>query len=162
MIGIVTGHEVGKNLDGDKDVVLLQVQITEDEDTQTVELFSATGDDYIPPVGSDVIIAEIRPDWKVGIASKDNITSSVNTGERKLYSQSGDIIKAFINLLTTGIIELNGNSDFAVRFNALDTAIQTFITALNAALANKLDGSGTAGTLTLDISGAKIDEVKVI
>lgn len=162
MIGTVTGHRVGKNLDGDKDVVLLQVQITEDEDTQTVELFSATGDDYIPPVGSDVIIGQIREDWKIGIATKDNIVSTMQAGERKIYSQSGDIIKAFINLLTTGIIELNGNADFAVRFNALDTAIQTFIGLLNTAFAAKLDGSGSSPALTLDISAAKVDEVKVI
>lgn len=163
MIGTVTGHRIGKNLDGDKDVVLLQVEITDEDDIQTVELFNQSGEDYIPPIGSDVIVAEIAPNWKIGIATKDDITPTMLEGERKLYSQDAGSIKAFINLLKTGVIELNGNGDFAVRFDALDTAIQTFITALNAAFVLKQDAAAqTSPALTLDISAAKVDEVKLI
>ncbi|KPK96003.1 hypothetical protein AMJ80_02360 [bacterium SM23_31] len=160
--GIITGHEIGKNKTGTKDVVLLQVRITDKDDIQTVELMSNSGYNAIPPVGARVLIVQVTPSWKIGITESDNIPPSVDEGEVEIYSQENDTIKAFILLLKSGIIELNGNNDFAVRFTALETGLQAFITDLNTKLAAAFTGVGGSwpGT-SLDISGAKVDEVKL-
>ena len=72
------------------------------------------------------------------------------------------ILVLIILLLNTGIIELNGNADFTVRFNALNTALQTFITDLNTKLVTAFTGvGGTWPGTSLDISGAKVEEVKI-
>jgi hypothetical protein len=128
---------------------------------QTVQYFNPAGEDAGPPIGSQVIILDVGPAFKVAIAVQDNIAPSSDPGEKTIYSQQGDAVKAFINLLTSGIINLNGDADFAVRFNALETALQQLVTDINTALGGKLDGSGTPGTITLDVSGAKVDEVKL-
>lgn len=60
------------------------------------------------------------------------------------------------------VLEINGNSDFAVGYTALNTALQTFITDLNAKLVTALSAAGSSwpGT-SLDISGSKVDSVKL-
>lgn len=159
--GIVTGYTIGKNRDGDHDVWLLQVQISEPDDIQTVELFSPGGEDNGPVIGSRVIILDLGPAWKIAIAVDDGLTPSVGAGEKKIYSLDGAVIQAFMTLFASGIIHINGDDDFAVRFNALDTALQTLVGSINTVLSTKLDGGGTAGTLSLDISPAKVDTVKL-
>ena len=161
--GIITGYEIGRNKTGTKDVVLLQVRITDKDDIQTVELMNNAGDGSIPAMGSRVVISQLGPAWKIGVAiSDDGIAPEVTAGEVHHYSQDAGTIQAFIKLLKSGIIEMNGNTDFAVRFLALDTALQTFLTDLNAKLviAFTAVGGSWPGT-SVNISGAKIDEVKV-
>lgn len=160
-IGTVTGRALETNRDSLNEFIMLQVRFFKD-DVQTVQFYSQAGDDTSPPNGTKVIVLELGTAFKVAIASDDVITSSMQPGEKKLYSTVGQDIKAFINLLNSGIIELNGNNDFIVRFNALNTALQTFVVDVNAALATKLNGAGSPGVLTLDIGAAKVDEVKVI
>jgi phage gp45-like len=161
MIGTVTGFEIGINRDGTKNVLKLQVQITDTGDIQTVEYMSSAGDDTIPPVGSIVTILSAGSAWKIAIASQDNIAPSMNEGERKIYSSSGGVIKAFINWLNGGNLELNGNGNSAVTFTALNTALQILVTAINATFATKLDGGGTAGAVSLDISAAEENTVRL-
>ena len=57
-------------------------------------------------------------------------------------------------------IELNGNTKQFVTWDALNTALQGFITALNLAFASKQNGSGAAGGLSIDISAAKTTTIK--
>ena len=81
---------------------------------------------------------------------------------------------AFINILNSGIIEINGNTDFAVRFNALETGFNLLRTELNTALTilnahvHTLAGAGTTDPMatptvlaTAEISAAKVNEVKL-
>ena len=58
-------------------------------------------------------------------------------------------------------IELGGTSGQVTEYTALNTALQTFVSAVNTALASKANGSGSAGTLVLNISAAKKDTVTV-
>lgn len=161
--GIVTGWELGQNKNGTKIVVLLQVRITDKQDIQTVEYMNPAGEDSIPPVNSRVLILKVGHAWKIAIAASDSIDADMDEGEKKLYSQASGVITAFIKLLNTGIIELNGNADFAVRYNALNTALQAFITDLNTKLVTAFTGvGGTWPGTSMDISGAKVEEVKVI
>lgn len=61
--------------------------------------------------------------------------------------------------VTDDRIELGDDAGYATEWTALNTQFQTFVTAINTALAAKLDGGGTPGTLTLDLSSAKKETV---
>jgi len=161
MIGTVRGFNIDKNRDGLKNVLLLQVEMSDPDDIQIVEYMSYAGDDTIPPVGSIVTILSAGPAWKIAIACNDNIAPSMGEGEKKLYSSDGGAIKAFINFLVGGNLELNGNGNSAVTYSALNTALQGLVTAINSALALKLDGAGSAGVLSLDISSAEENSVRL-
>lgn len=56
-------------------------------------------------------------------------------------------------------IELGATTGQATEYTALNTALQAFVIAVNAALGAKANGSGTPGALVLDISAAKKDTV---
>ena len=64
-------------------------------------------------------------------------------------------------LKNDGTAEFGGNADNLVRFLQLDNGLQTFITDLNAKLVTAFTALGGSwpGT-SLNISGAKIDEIK--
>lgn len=156
-IGKVTGREIIKNRDGQNDRLMLQVEITDSDDIQTVELRNQYGEDNNPVNGSQVLIIDIGSAFKMAIAAEDGIIPSMSPGEKKIYSVSGATIAAFIDFLASGILNVNGSADFAVRFNTLNTALQTMLTSLNADIVS----AGGTGSTTLDISGAKVDTVKL-
>lgn len=126
-------------------------------------LFGSSGDDS-PPLPEDrVLLIRIE-------GTGNNIVSGVicesqgaEPGEKKLYSRDDDgVVQATVYLKSDGTIEINGNADFAVAYTDLNTALQTFITDLNAKLVTALTAVGGSwpGT-SIDISGSKIDEVKL-
>ena len=171
--GIVTGREFKKNRDSGNDRLLLQVQITDADDVHTVEYMSPPGEDSNPPDGAKVLIIDVGRAYKIAIAADDNVSPSMAAGEKKLYSISDGAIAAFINFLESGIIEINGNNDFAVRYNELKSAfdemktdLNNFITVFNTHT-QVVSGSvaaapaGQATASTADISGAKVEEVKL-
>ena len=167
MTGTVTGFAIGKNRNGSKNVILLQVELSDKKDIQTIELMTPPGDDSIPVNGTKVAILNHPENYKIAIAQRDKIESTMEAGEKKVYSQAGDIIKAFINWLNTGIIELNGNNDFAVRFNALKTGFDTLVSDHNTFLTHVHGGSGTppvppSTPSTASIDASKVNEVKII
>ncbi|HUX59716.1 MAG TPA: hypothetical protein VMV32_00275 [Ignavibacteriaceae bacterium] len=164
MTGIVTGFEIGKNRNGSKDVVLLQVRLRDAKDIQTIELMTPAGDDSIPVNGSKVAILQVSSSYKIAIAQNDNITPIMGAGEKMIYSQAGDVIKAFTKWLDSGIIELNGNNDFAVQFNALKTGFDLLVTNFNAHVHTETGGTTSAPTIpsTADIDASKVSEVKII
>lgn len=139
---------------------MLKCEISGPDDIQSVEYMSHAGDDHIPPIGSVVTILTAGKSWKIAIASNDqtDFDNTLNEGDRIIYSKDK---AAFIKILSDGIIEVNGNADTAVSYTDLNTALQSFVIAINALFATKLDGGGTAGTLTLDISGANVTTVKL-
>jgi hypothetical protein len=57
-------------------------------------------------------------------------------------------------------IELNGNTKRFVTYTELNTALQLMVTAINANFATKLNGAGSPGTVTLDISAAETQTIK--
>jgi phage gp45-like len=171
--GIVTGRELKKNRDSGNDRLLLQVQITDADDIHTVEYMSPPGEDSNPPNGTKVLIVDVGRAYKVAIAADDNISPSMAEGEKKLYSISSGTIAAFINFLQSGIVEINGNNDFAVRFNELETGFNQFRTDFNNFVtifnAHTQVVSGGVAQIpavpgvqtTADISAAKVNEVKL-
>jgi len=164
-IGRITGRAVGKNRDGDKNVLILQVELTDPDDVQSVELFRQSGEDYNPPNDSRVIVIDLGSSWRVGVAVDDGIEPSMNEGERKIYSIDAGAIKAFMNLLSSGVIEINGNADNAVRFSKLKEAFDDLKTQWDAFATAYAPGTGgspaTANPSTKTIDPAKIDVIKV-
>lgn len=173
--GIVTGREFKKNRDSGNDRLLLQVQITDADDIHTVEYMSPPGEDSNPPDGAKVLIIDVGRAYKIAIAADDNVSPSMAAGEKKLYSISDGAIAAFINFLTSGIIEINGNNDFAVRYNELEsgfnelkTDFNNFITTVynthshaTAPTGPVSPPSATGSSSSADISAAKVEEVKL-
>lgn len=161
-IGIVTGREVGKFKDGDKDRMLLQVKIFED-DTRQVELISQHGEDVNPGDACRVIIFDITETYQAAIAITDDLAPEVDAGEKEIYSTNSPVTTklARIKLDKNGNVINNQGSKSVVTYASLDAALQQLITDINTALSTKLDGGGSAGTLALDISGAESPTIKV-
>ena len=164
--GIVTGREVQKNIDGTVEKLLLQVQITDPDDIQTVEQMTQSGEDTNPANGAKVVIVQNGVSYKMAIAVDDGIVPTMNPGEKKLYSISSGAIQAFINLLANGDIELNGNAKSAVSFAELKTAFDQlksdFDTHIHSGVTTGAGVSGvpTAST-TADIDPAEVDTVRL-
>lgn len=158
-IGKVTGREIRPNKNGGHDVLMLQVQITDVDDVQSVELVTHAGDESSPPDGATVILVQLGPAWVVALAADDLIPPDIAVGERRVYSQANGDRKATVFWGADGQLELNGTGDFAVRFSALETAFNQ--------LKSDFDGhtghstGGTPPPSTADISGARIDTIEV-
>lgn len=148
---------------------------------------NAPGDSYIAQAegaGGDVLTPEVytlpgivscAPDGTIGVfvpfsgrrgailaTNNYQISIDVARGETTIYSTTtdGKTIKARIDLDGSGNIDLNGNSKKLVTYAELNTALQALKTAINTALGTKLDGGGTPGTLTMDISAAETQTVR--
>lgn len=165
-IGTVTGYQIGPNRDSTSSVLLLQCIMSEPTDVQTIEYIPAPGEDVNPAVGSNVIVLKIGDAYRFAIAGDDNITPEMLPGEKKIYSISGVAVSAFINLLSTGILELNGNADFAVRFNALKTQFDELKTAFNTHVHSGVTaGASSTGAATpqsaADLTSAQVLTVKL-
>jgi hypothetical protein len=166
-IGKIRGYEVKKNRDGSAEVLLLQVEVTDPDDIQTIEFYQAAGQDSNPPLDSLVAFLSVGNAWKIALGANDGIVPDSEPGEHKIYSSASGIIKAFLKLFKTGLaqlsattIELNGNTDNAVRFSVLETEFNR----LKSEFDNHSGHSGAGSTptpSTADISGAKVDEVKL-
>jgi hypothetical protein len=163
-LGTVTGQEIKKNRNGEIDVRLLQVEFSNERDIQTVQYFNPSGEDSAPIKGDEVIVFDIGPAFKVAVSTQDALAAVMGAGEKKLYSRDSDgAIKAFINLLVSGDINLNGDAYSAVRFEELETEFNAFKTVFNAHTHPTPPGESQAPTqkYTGDISDAESETVKV-
>ena len=97
---------------------------------------------------------------ETGIKGKSVIVGYINTdqlaevGSLRLYSNNANIY-----LRENGTIELNGTSDFMVRYSALETAFNELNTKFNTH-SHAANGTPTATPSTADITGAKIENIK--
>jgi hypothetical protein len=104
-IGTVISSSVETNRDGATPVRMLQVQLADPDDVQSVEWAHGAGDDYDPPPGTAVIVLDLGKAWKVAIAADDAIAPSVLPGEREIYSHTALGVKqASILLGISGVI----------------------------------------------------------
>lgn len=98
----------------------------------------------------------------IGYIKKNQLA---DVGELRLFStDNNNVQKFFVWLKNDGTIQIGGNNDNAVRYAALNAAIQTYLTALNTAIAAGVASGGGAYTppSPLDISAAKINEIKTL
>ena len=138
MIQIIeaTNAKTEKNLDGDKSVSMSQ---GEGLNAHTVQNMCSLGFEFAPADGEKLVIAPINgsDSYMVSIAGvNENITPVCLKGERRIYSVSADgqTIKAFAKFKNTGVLELNGNDNFAVLYTELKTAFDQLKTDQNAIL----------------------------
>lgn len=166
--GEIKNSEIKKNRDGENDVRLLKVEITDPDDVQTVEHMTQAGEDNCPPDGAKVIIISIGEAWKIAVCVDDGIAPEVAKGERKLYSSDGGSIQAFVHLKKDGTIVLNSEDDNAVRFSKLKEAFddlkQQWNTFANAYAPGGPTVQGTPPTAlpcNKSIDPAKVDNITV-
>jgi hypothetical protein len=133
-IGIVTNSEVTETRDEDTKSLLLQCEITQIDDVQTVELYRQAGEDYRPPDESTVVILAAGRAWKIAVASDDGIESIVEKGERLLYSSDAGAKKATLYFKKDGTLEVNGDTDFAVAFDDLKAGFDAHVAEVTANL----------------------------
>ncbi len=157
MVGIVRGRRIGKNRDGDKNVLILQVEIIENEDVRTIEIFSSA--DFNPANGTRVYICDVTDSYQIAVATSDGLTPEVEPGEIEIYSTDNPVTakQARIYLNKDGEIILNQGTKSALNHPDTVNALNTFLTALN----GQLTGLGAAGGLTINLAAAEVPEVKL-
>lgn len=182
MIGRVTGSEIKKNRDGDKKVVLLQVEITDPDDIQTVQSMGAAGVNSNPVNDSIVFIAQAGNAFKIAVAVDDGIEPTAKRGEYEIYSSKDGVKKSSAYCDEDGNLILNFGTDFAVRFSELKAAFdqlkadydQSMVVVSNHSHNDSLGAPTTTPLLpsppfptpgiqptTADIDPAKIDDIMV-
>lgn len=91
-------------------------------DVQERPISGPFGFDFVPPKNTIAVYAKTMDEGKpviIGFIHKHAL-STLDSGESRMFSlDSNNDIAAFINAKKTGILELNGNSDFLVRYNEL-------------------------------------------
>lgn len=100
----------------------------------------------------------------IGYIDKNKLAAS---GETRLYSTDNNgSLKTYVWLKNDGTMEIGGNTKHMVRYEELNTALQNFKTLMQTEL-GKIQtgiiaggGSYTPGSLTIDVSPAKIDNIK--
>jgi hypothetical protein len=165
-LGIITGSEIKKNRDGDKDKILLQVQVL-DEDTRTVEMIGNHGEDIHPARNCRIIIIRIGgSEYSLGIT--DDLEPEVVAGEKEIYSTDDPVTvkKARMKFGADSVITINQGVNFAAKYNELKTAYEELQSKFNnhvhpGVTAGVASTGATATPSTGDITLSKCDKVKL-
>lgn len=130
--GVITSISIGVNLETGANVRLAKVNAVGD-DTVTVELPFPAGDEYVPAVGDTVYYSEVDAGWLVGhyIQCELEVDDTLSSGERELFSLLGSSRRAKVRLNTDGEVILNDGTDYAIKFEELESAINVMIDTLN-------------------------------
>ncbi|ORC37258.1 hypothetical protein B4O97_03450 [Marispirochaeta aestuarii] len=156
----VTGIRYARRGTAPGKAVLIKTQTAIAE--RELEMYHNPGIASAPTVNDQVIEIPLGNRRIVVAAHNYRVEINPAAGETVVYSTNtaGDTEAARIHLKADGTIEINGSDKRLVTFDELDTAVHGMITALNTVLGTKLDGSGTPGSITLDISAAETTTVK--
>ncbi|MGD9157305.1 MAG: hypothetical protein PVG39_02770 [Desulfobacteraceae bacterium] len=159
-LGIIRGYEIRTNKDGPQNKLLLQVEMIPG-DVRTVEFMPQAGEDTNPAIGSRVYVISAAAGYQIAISSTDDLTPEVDSGEKELYSTNGSSKLARLKLNLDSEIELNGNADYAVSWTDLESILQQLVTDINTIFVTAADGAVYGGGLTIDLSAAKVDKVRL-
>ena len=96
-------------------------------------------------------------------------SDATNEGETRIFSRdSGGSEKFYIKLTNAGKCELNGTSDYLVKYSPLNSAqnklaidINTELVKIAAGINAIVPGSYVVAPITIDISGSKVENVSV-
>lgn len=146
-IGTVISSSVEQNRDGVNSVRMLQVQIADPDDIQSVEWAHAAGDEYNPAPGDAVVIVELGAAWKMAIAADSAIAPSLNPGEREIYSHAAGAKMARLTCLLDGTVEavsVNGvaGNDYVAIASKIDQIIATLDGVFRGWVVAPNDGGG--------------------
>lgn len=114
------------------------------------------------------IYAETSTKGDTVIIGYVNKNQKALSGEFRIFAQDDNgIEKTYIHLKKSGIIEIAGNTDNAVRYIALNTALQAQANAINielgkiaSVLNSIIPGSYVVTPITINITASKINEIK--
>jgi hypothetical protein len=127
------------------------------------------GHDANPVKDMVAVYGETREQGKTVIVGYINVNQLAEVGENRLYStNSQGQLQTYIWLKANGDILLGGDADNSVRYSPLSSELTAFKNSLQTELVKiqtGLSGVGgvyTPGTLTIDISQAKIEEIKTL
>lgn len=136
-------------------------------DVQNVKEVSPFGIDGNPLKDMVALYAETSIKGKNYIVGYINPNAISKPGELRLYSLKADGSEAaYCYLKDDGTIEVLGNADNLVRYSKLNSGLQAEKEKINAELAKiaaaitSLGGSYTVTPVSIDISEAKISEIK--
>lgn len=158
----VTGIDFKKKGSAPGKAVIIQT-IAAGNQERNEEMYHNPGISSAPTKNDRVITVPVGTGTRVIVAAHNyRIEVEPDAGETIIYSTNSDgsIIKSQIKLDNDGNIDLNGDTKKFVTYTALNAALQLFITALNVNIGTKLDGGGTPGALTLDISAAETTTIR--
>lgn len=136
------------------------------EDVYTPEVWGVPGVWSIPPDDTMGIRMPIGGSdrWGVVVATHHYKAPRPTLAKGETATGATDApgleLKANTVYRADGTQELNGTGKFLVTHAELNTALQAMVTAINANLALKLNGAGSTGTVTVDISTAKAQTLK--
>lgn len=142
--------------------------------TATGEQVAPFGDDSVPLKGMDVIYAETESDEQAIITGCLNTNLMAGPGEKRMFAMKlNPDGKTYSQVFYTwmkanGTFEIGGVVDNAVRYAALNTALQLQVTKLQtqlAAISIAIAAAGgvyTPGDISLNITAAKINEIKTL
>lgn len=104
---------IDKNRDSDVDTRLFQTQLTQKNDSQTVQQFQLSGFRSRPPDGTKIIVTDLGDGaFKISIAEDDGILNdSLGLGESFVYSSSGGVVVASVYLKNDGKLQVDTDSD---------------------------------------------------
>ena len=151
-IGTVKGEEITTNKDGDDNVRLLQVELSNPDDLQTIEHVRQPGDDSGPIEDSRVIMVDLGASYRVAIAFDDGIEPSAAQGEKILYSVELDrgtwVKTAIITLASDGTITIENDESTITMTTNGDITLENSSSGIIS-----VAGSGAGAPGLVDING---------
>ena len=137
-LGTVRGSDLVSNKDGDDVRRMLQVELSNADDVQTIELMGPAGDDSAPQPGSRALIVSVGPAFKVAIALDDGVEPDADPGDKVIYSYDDSGVR-----IATITLDASGES---IEIKT-DKAVITMLSAGNVVLYN------AKATVTLNTNG---------
>lgn len=155
----INSSSIGINADDDETTQLLECQLLEDNDVQTIEELHIPNFQYNPPLLSRAFFSAAWEELKVLVGINDRIQKyQLSPGEFVLYSSDSGTMKAKIVGLLSGNLQLNGSGNFAVKYNELMIAFNELQTAYNA---HNHGGSGTSAVSVADITTTQATTIEL-
>jgi len=132
------------------------------EDVITADQIAPSGIDSKPVKGSNVIHADTAIKGEGVALGLLYSSEKTNEGETRIYATDENGNEVFdLYLKNDGTMEISGSGDNLIKYLALNTALQSFVTDLNSKLgiAFTAVGGSWPGT-SIDISNSRIEKVK--
>lgn len=132
-----------------------------------VQEYMPFGDDGCPVPGARALYQETANKNIQAISGYANTNQKSTPGEKGIYSTDANgLEKVRIQLRIDGTMEIGGNANHLTQYEALNTALQNEVTALNAELTkiqasiSSLGGTYAKVNVNVDISNSKLTNIK--